>query len=205
MNRELIAEKAGVKLYMMQDPDAESPREDCENFGTMVCWHKRYNLGEDHDFKTPQDFLEWWKENGEGGEMLALGLYDHSGITMYCGNGPHWQDSAGWDSGQVGWIYVTAKQIRDNWSCKRINKKTRAHGVENLRGEVEAYDQFLTGDVWGYEIEDEDGEHLDSCWGFFGHDYAKGEAMEQFEYYVKKAEAVEAHTESAEHTDNLTP
>ena len=124
---------------------------------------------------------------------------------MYCGSGPHWQDSAGWDSGQVGWIYVEAKQIRDNWSCKRITKKTREMALQNLRGEVEAYDQLLTGDVWGYEIEDEDGKHLDSCWGCFGHDYAKNEAMEQFEYHVKKAEAVQAHTESAEHADNLTP
>ncbi len=38
-----------------------------------------------------------------------------------------------------------------------------------MRGEVEVYDQYLRGDVWGFEVI-EDGEVKDSCWGFFGFD-----------------------------------
>ena len=36
---------------------------------------------------------------------------------------------------------------------------------------------YLTGEVYGYEIEDPDGEEDgDSCWGFYGFDYCMQEA-----------------------------
>ena len=39
-----------------------------------------------------------------------------------------------------------------------------------LRGEVKVYDQYLQGDVYGYVIEDADGEEIDSSWGYYGDD-----------------------------------
>lgn len=45
-----------------------------------------------------------------------------------------------------------------------------------LKSEVETYDQYLTGDVYGYVIEDKEGEELDSCWGFYGEEYCLEEA-----------------------------
>ena len=38
-------------LLMLPDDDAPNPREDCDCFGKMVCWHRRYNLGDDHDYE----------------------------------------------------------------------------------------------------------------------------------------------------------
>ena len=52
-----------------------------------------------------------------------------------------------------------------------------------MEQEVKTYDQYLTGDVWGYIIEDDSGEVLDSCWGFFGHDYCEEEAKAQLKYW----------------------
>jgi hypothetical protein len=82
--------------------------------------------------------------------------------------------SCGWDSGQVGHIYVSLEKIREEYSCKRVSKKMRERIEGYLKGEVETYDKYLTGDVYGFNIvrEDEDGEevHIDSCWGFYGYD-----------------------------------
>ena len=41
-----------------------------------------------------------------------------------------------------------------------------------MEGEVEEYDQYLTGEVYGiieeeYDAEDDTWEETDSCWGFF--------------------------------------
>lgn len=41
-----------------------------------------------------------------------------------------------------------------------------------MQGEVEVYDQYLTGEVYGviteeYNAEDDDWEEKDSCWGYF--------------------------------------
>ena len=152
-----------------QDQFGESPR-DWDNLGTMICWHGRMDLGDETISQdNAEDVLnEWLKEPSI---FLPLYIYDHSGITMR--TTPF---SCPWDSGQVGYIYVTLDKIRAEYGWKRITAKRRALIEKYLRQEVETYDQFLTGDVWGYIVEDEHGDVADSCWGFFGYDYTKEEA-----------------------------
>jgi hypothetical protein len=172
-----------AKLY--QDEDAESPR-DWDNLGTMVYWHRNYILGDvdgSKEYESPQAFIE--QANRDGWECLPLALYDHSGLTMWVGSRPHAFDAQGWDSGQVGFIYVTPEKIRKEYSCKHITAKTCAKVRQVLKSEVKAFDQFLTGDIYGYMIEDEEGEHIDSCWGFFGHEYAKTEMQSALDYCAK--------------------
>ncbi len=45
----------------------------------------------------------------------------------------------------------------------------------------EDWELFRNGDVWGYVVMDGAGAHLDSCWGFYGYDYAQQEAREALE------------------------
>ena len=51
-----------------------------------------------------------------------------------------------------------------------------------LQSEVNEFDQYLAGDVWGYVIADDDGNQIDSCWGFFGHEYCLAEARSALQY-----------------------
>ncbi len=49
----------GIKTVVITpDPDPINPRDPdyMDNVTKMVCWHGRYRLGDDHDFKTPHDF-----------------------------------------------------------------------------------------------------------------------------------------------------
>jgi len=160
-------------VKIVQDTDAESPRE-WDNLGVMACWHKRYNLGDVQPREEPTD---WLKENApEGSIVLPLHLYDHSGITMRTGS---FGDP--WDSGQVGWIVATPQAIRKNFMVKRITKVIRARAEAVLKSEVATYDDYLTGNVWGYTIDVSDtcescgskvpqDKGSDSCWGFIGSD-----------------------------------
>ena len=43
-----------IKIY--HDADPQSPREWC-TFGTMICRHRQYNLGDDHVFEDARAFL----------------------------------------------------------------------------------------------------------------------------------------------------
>lgn len=48
------------RLHIEDDPDPESPRSvefTDTNIGTMVCWHKRYSLGDPHNYENPEEFL----------------------------------------------------------------------------------------------------------------------------------------------------
>lgn len=46
-----------LKLEIYQD-EFFNPRRDIDNFGKIVCWHSRYDLGDRHDFSEPSDFLK---------------------------------------------------------------------------------------------------------------------------------------------------
>ena len=150
-------------LKIKHDELSESPRE-WDNLGTMVCFHRRYTLGDKHDFSTPDDFQD--TVTHRNAVILPLYLYDHGGITIR--TAPF---SCPWDSGQVGWIYVSKEKIREEYSCKQITKDVIEKVEKVLEAEVKTYDQFLTGDVYGFVIEDEDGQDVDSCWGFYGYDW----------------------------------
>jgi hypothetical protein len=152
------------------DENPESPRE-WSNLGTMICWHRRYKLGDRHSFADPESFQDWLGNNPA--VVLPLYLYDHSGITMNT-TGFH----CPWDSGQVGYIYVTLADVRKEYAKRRISGRTRTRAEECLRQEVSTYDDYLTGSVYGFIVEDKDGETVDSCWGFFGLDYCIEQATE---------------------------
>lgn len=163
-------EYKGYTIKIEQDEDPPDPR-GWDNLGTMICIHSRYNhLGDNHDlktndFKSAEEIKEYIRLKLKGYIILPLYLYDHSGITMNTTG-----FICGWDSGLVGFIYITAKKMRHEYSAKRISKKLKERITRYLVNEVKVYDMYLTGDVWGYkDIKDPDGNVLDdSCWGFFG-------------------------------------
>lgn len=148
------------ELSIFRDEDAESPRE-WDNLGKMVCWHRRYSLGDKHDFDSPQDFYES-SEYKDIFVILPIYLYDHSGITIS-------NDDFGdrWDSGQVGYIYATKDSIRKIFG-KEPSQIDHKEIIEQLKGETTTYDQYLQGDVYGFTIENNQGEVVDSCSGFYG-------------------------------------
>jgi hypothetical protein len=166
-----------TKVNIKRDSDPCNPREEFDNLGTMVCFHSRYNLGDKHEMTIEEARTFQKRENII---ILPLYLYDHSGITIKT---TPFNDE--WDSGCVGFIYITKEKVRKEYGWKIISKKRREKIEEYLRSEVKTYDQFLTGDVWGFETE------KDSCWGFYG-DY-KDKSLEEniLEHTGLKAENVE--------------
>lgn len=176
----------GLTLSIISDESPESPREWC-NASLLWCWHRRYNLGDDKAERRPRDPCTTIRElrRAVGEELCAvlpLHLYDHTGITMRCA-----AFGDPWDSGQVGWGFVTMATARKEWP-HLAKPALRKMAADCIRAEVETYDQFLTGDVYGYVIEDEDedGDKLDSCWGFFGLDYAKQEGRAMLKDCIAK-------------------
>lgn len=166
-----------IKIYPDSDPC--SPRED-DNLGTMVCFHNRYSLGDDHNFKS-ENYNSWDEmekdiiKTEKVGVILPLYLYDHSGIRISTG-----QFSCRWDSGQIGFIFISKKKMLEEYGGKIVTKKLKERVTRYLNGEVEVYDQYLQGDIYGYKIfikeKGEEKEEIDSCWGFYGMDECLDEA-----------------------------
>jgi len=202
-----------IRIEQVQDPI--NPRTDFDHAGTMVCWHRRYDLGDEQPKLGPDDWAKdfandllrakgrkappWyggdteremevddqnrvmahvWAIIRKHAVILPLYLYDHSGLSIST-------NSFGdpWDSGHVGYIYMTRATVVKEYGGFGEDEQARAR--KTLQYEVEEYDQYLTGDVWGVIIEesdpveeDEDAwTEVDSCWGFYGYGYAEKEAV----------------------------
>jgi hypothetical protein len=169
-NQRFTGEQRMNTVKIERDTGPQNPR-DWDNMGVMVAFHGRYVLGDsDHGYKS-SDYSGWVEmekaiaKDNPGCIILPLFLYDHSGITIATTS---FNDR--WDSGQVGFIFASLAKIRECYGVKRVTAKVRERALASLRSEVGTYDDYLTGDVYGYILEDEDGNEGDSCWGFYGSD-----------------------------------
>lgn len=193
MNDENIIEKGDYKGYvikLIRDTGAINPRDKDFDEGIishMVCFHKRYDLGDKNEHESDEfngwdDIKQHLTKKHDAFIILPLYLYDHSGITMRT-----YSFNDHWDAGQVGFIYITKEAIKKNMgrpnptnknphaftSIKHINKADQERITKSLIGEVQVYDDYLTGNVCGFIVEDEEGECVDSCWGYYGREGVK--------------------------------
>lgn len=166
------------EVRIFQDECGESPRE-WDNLSTMVCFHERYSLGDEHDYNS-NDYSGWdeikeqIEKDNDVAIILPLYMYDHSSCTI--STTPF---ECRWDSGQIGWVFCTKEKVRDSFLVKRISEKVLKKALTCLLGEVEVYDQYLRGDVYGFQLVQYEEcacchttqeEVIDSCWGFYGYD-----------------------------------
>jgi hypothetical protein len=164
--------------------EVDSPR-DWDNLGVMVCWHGRYSLGDEQPRLEPAEWAAWLKKEHPNAIILPLYLYDHSGITI--STTPF---SCSWDSGQIGYIYTTPERVRDiGHSWNRLTAKRREAVEDMLRSEVAIYDQFIRGEVYRFTIEDEDGNYIDSCGGYYDRDHCEQEARDCVDSYNQDRKA----------------
>lgn len=166
----------GYHFNIVQDTDPESPRE-WDNLGTMTCFHRKYTLGDKHNLKSGN--YEGWGDLSDklvrdgAVIILPLFLFDHSGLRMSTTSEFFRAvDQQKWDWGQVGFIHISRQKIFTEFGYKKLTKERRDQVTKCLSGEVDTYDQYLSGEVYGYQIEDDQGNNVDSCFGFYGHEDA---------------------------------
>lgn len=165
----------GKMIIVMNDCDSTSPRE-WSNLGTMVLRHRRYNLSNESevDFDAFDSMSEVKKHLvKEYGPMFIypVYMYDHSSISFSL---TPFNDR--WDSGCVGFIYVTKETVRNEYKVNKIGKNLTNKVKRLLSGELDTYASYINGDVYGYSIEDTDGIELDSLWGIYGYEECVSEA-----------------------------
>ena len=61
------ATKAPYVLTVQPDDFFPNPRREDENFGTMICFHRRYNLGDEHEYKDSDELIKDLYINAAGG------------------------------------------------------------------------------------------------------------------------------------------
>jgi len=183
-------EYKGYTIRIMHDEDAQNPRTDFDNMGTMVFKaDNRSTLGdEQHPYVTDDfEFVEYFIgkfniplkdchyadcEVNEFGERFArkwlknnvviipINVYEHGGITV---------KPSGYGC-EYGYNYMSKKLYakEHGFETVKLTKPIKQRIKEILNAELTLYDDYLTGNVYGHIIEDKDGVEIDSCWGWYG-------------------------------------
>lgn len=164
------------KLIIVQDDCVSNPRVDFDNLGTFLDTqgngdNTNFSFGRNYDSR--EDFIETGEEEvrkhfKDVAVILAVHKYQHSDVgysTDYS-----YPYNCRWDSGTVGFIFATKKDIRENFGIKRVTKKYIEQTEKILKAEIETFSQWANGEVLGFRLENEDEEIIDSCYGFYGTD-----------------------------------
>jgi len=179
-----------IRIYADDSP--ESPRE-WDNVGKLCCFHSRMNFPNEGNI-TIEEAKEI--EADKSGKYICLPVYGFNHGMFAVSTEPF---SCPWDSGKLGIIYIEVKEgLKRMWGdkAKRLSKKRREQILECMKHEIETYNQWLIGDICGFEayhiIKDDEGcdngdeEFVDSCWGFYDEKDAISEAKSAIDYFIEK-------------------
>ena len=185
-----------IEIYFDEDP--QSPR-DWDNLGKFVLGHKRYDVPNEAGVNLEAyggwtEVKDALKRHYGARVILPVWAYDHSGIALSTERSGQFADP--WDSGQLGWIYATAEDIRTEYKVKAVQPKTVEKVKAVLRGEVETFSDYMGGQVFGYVVRDPAGEVVDSCWGIFldesGFEYPLSQGRDAIDFEIAQLQTAAA-------------
>jgi hypothetical protein len=172
-----------IKAYYDQDASHTNPIDKMKYDDTFIwaVW-ERNSIFSDRDYRPvddPSEMPDWAEENGY--ELFPLFKYEHSGVAYSIA-----PFSCRWDSGQVGYLAIK-KSAFTSPEAKPLQEYAEQF--------VKTAGAWCNGEVYGYTAYTEDGEDIDSCWGFIGDDgyswrnedcYMIQQAKENIDYYLKE-------------------
>lgn len=159
-----------LRVLIEQDCDPQSPAE-WDNVGEIVYTSLRYTLGTRRVAHAQMDDIH---RGIISGELIGMPVfaYVHGGAMIRTAESNPF--NCPWDSGQSGFVYCTRERAIQEFPGQ-VEKVVRRAALRTMAAEVETFNQYLQGDVYGYRIMDGDNE-VESCWGLYGLDYATKEA-----------------------------
>lgn len=169
-------------IEIFPDENSENPIQNWDMMGEYCCWHRRYALGNSDRFDNPGQVVAYARQTNS--LLFNLYMYEHSGVALSLSNS-HYPFNDHWDAGQLGFVLVDRKKAMKEFGKKRLTKQLKQKIRQIIEGEVETYNQYLAGDVYGFVIS-QNNEHVDSCWGFYGQDDCLNEAKAIVDYEVEK-------------------
>jgi len=182
----------GRKLVIEYCDFAESPREwdnltKCIFFGNYKHIGDKHNFDFDTQFDSRQDFIDRGediiKKHFDAVLVKAVHLYEHSGTSISTNYG--YPYDCRWDSGTIGFVVITKEDLRNEYKWKVITQKRLDSVWDNINNvmdsEIDILSDYIGGQVYQFEILDENGEQEDSCGGFYGSDISKNGILEHID------------------------
>lgn len=155
----------GYTVEIHPDHDAENPRTWCSS--TLCTRHRRRTFGGEMLPNAPATIEEAFAEHlADRGlterDVIWLPVYsfEHSGLALGCT-----PFSDRWDSGQVGYIYMSHADIRREYGVKRITRPTKVAVYHRLEAEIATLGDWVNGETYYFAIPALDDLSIGSFYG----------------------------------------
>lgn len=171
-----------INIY--HDDSPESPADWHDDQIMVLGFNSRYfSVGDQYTQEEIIDAISGGKyEDGSRSDsaqdlikkfwVFELSAYIHSGVALRLG------ESCGpCGPGHTRYVEPLQKLSREDaedraaFGVVLISKgeaRTKKEASKRAQGIVECWDQYLNGEVYGYQVETPDGETRGNCWGFYG-------------------------------------
>ena len=169
---------AGLALTMERDPHPRNPRLVEEPLFGIVTWEA--GLGDPHDWPNRAAF------------RAAVSPKDHAIfplVRVETGHGPVlMRQQEAREGPAVGYAFASVARICLEFGLDAITPDIRGEVMEDAEarclGELQAYDDFVRGEVYRYAVVDRRGVVLETGRDLYGEDYARHVAREAFERHL---------------------
>lgn len=154
-------EYRGYSINVYYDTDAQAPNEWENTDAFLVYDHRDFNVevkGYDPTeiFEHVQTTKKWFFE---GYYVFPVYAYIHSGVSLSLGRNSY-PFTCSWDTSFKGFCLVKRQK---GWTWRKNKAEKVAQSI------VHEWNDYLSGNVYGFNIVGPDGEEdIDSCWGFYG-------------------------------------
>jgi hypothetical protein len=184
----------GYTIKIVQDEHAESPDRWGNDDVFLVYDHRQFNV-ERKGF-DPTEIFEHITESKEfmyeGYYVYPVYAYIHSGVALSLGKQeyPFSNTARNWDTSMKGFCLVRKEKDENHYLHEgEVGKGTKQWEPNEAQivaeGIVETWNTYLSGEVYGYQIDDKDGEEVDACWGFYGEEHCIEDAKGIVEHRIK--------------------
>ena len=146
-------EYKGQFIEVYQDENADTPNEWGNTDAFLVYEHRSFQVDR-KGFKPREIFEHTCKTKRmtfNGYHVFVVYAYIHSEVSLsLCNDTYPFNDK--WDVSTTG--YVLVKRQKGTY--------TRKDAIPVAMGEIEDWNNYLSGNIYGYKTE------TDSCWGYYG-------------------------------------
>ncbi|MCK9324186.1 MAG: hypothetical protein M0P69_01680 [Bacteroidales bacterium] len=163
----------GLKIEIFLDEVIDGGPDDWEDDGLfLVFYHRDFNICRDK-IVTKNELIDHFYHDkkidaAKDYHIFPASALIHGGVTVYIGKHDHQCDPGGWDSSFCGAVLISKKEFR-----------TRMQAQKAADGLISTWNDYLSGNVYGYQITDAAGNDVDSCWGYYGDYDADGGALQE--------------------------
>lgn len=158
-----------VTFEILQDDCPMNPRDEFDNISTFYGPNNsRYFVGGKKDVQVNHYVLEDYITDFRKEKAVIVEFSSNAG-TCYA--------------------VVERSQLDEEYLQHGYSMRKALYWARRCaEGEISEWLAYANGEVYGYEIKANDGEILDSCWGFYGYEFCKEEAESQAAWFENDIE-----------------